>query len=88
MFLFLFIFNTYDTTDPENVKVNPPNNTSNVTPDKQLQSPKKSPQPKPRTKKEWSASKCNKSYELMKYILVAVGSKQLCKASEMFSATC
>ena len=78
---------TDNTTDPENVKVNPPTNTSNVTPDKQLQSPKKSPQPKPRTKKEWSASKCNKSYELMTYILVAVGSKQLCKASETFSAT-
>ena len=78
---------TDNTTDPKNVKVNPPTNTSNVTPDKQLQSPKKSPQPKPRTKKEWSASKCNKSYELMKYILVAVGSKQLCKASETFSPT-
>ena len=37
---------TDKTTDPENVKVNPPTNTSNVTPDKQLQSPKKSPQPK------------------------------------------
>ena len=75
MFLFLFIFNASDTiqlikffsisvhtdntTDPENVKVNPPDNTSNVTPDKQLQSPKKSPQPKPKTKKEWSESKCN-----------------------------
>ena len=78
---------TDNTTDPENVKVNPPTNTSNVTPDKQLQSPKKSPQPKLRTKKEWSVSKCNKSYELMKYILVVVGSKQLCKVSETFSAT-
>ena len=78
LFLFLFIFNAYDTihliiffsisvrtdntTDPENVKVNPPDNTSNVTPDKQLQSPKKSLQPKPKTKKEWGESKCNKSY--------------------------
>ena len=75
MFLFLFILNASDTiqlikffsisvhtdntTDPENVKVNPPDNTSNVTPDKQLQSPKKSPQPKPKMKKEWSESKCN-----------------------------
>ena len=61
MFLFLFILNASDTiqllnlfsisvhtdntTDPENVKVNLPDNPSNVTPDKQLQSPKKSPQP-------------------------------------------
>lgn len=75
MFLFLFILNASDTiqlikffsisvrtdntTDPENVKVNPPDNTSNVTPDKQLQSPKKSPQPKPKTKKEWGESKCH-----------------------------
>ena len=75
MFLFLFIFNASDTiqlikfflisvhtdntTDPENVKVNPPDNTSNVTPDKQLQSPKKSLQPKLKMKKEWSESKCN-----------------------------
>ena len=75
MFLFLFILNASDTikliklfsisvrtdntTDPENVKVNPPDNTSNVTPDKQLLSPKKSPQPKPKTKKEWGESKCH-----------------------------
>ena len=75
MFLFLFILNASDTiqlikffsisvltdntTDPENVKVNPPDNTSNVTPDKQLQSPKKSPQPKPKTEKEWGESKCH-----------------------------
>ena len=68
MFLFLFILNASDTiqlikffsisvhtdntTNPENVKVNLPDNASNVTPDKQLQSPKKSPQPKPKTKKE------------------------------------
>ena len=75
MFLFLFILNASDTiqliksfsisvrtdntTDPENVKVNPPDNTSNVTPDKQLQSPKKSPQPKLKTKKELGESKCH-----------------------------
>ena len=75
MFLFLFILNAFDTiqliklfsisvhtentTDPENVKVNPPDNTSNVTPDKQLQSPKKSPQLKPKRKKEWGESKCH-----------------------------
>ena len=75
MFLFLFILNASDTiqliklfsisvrtdntTDPENVKVNPPDNTSNVTSDKQLQSPKKSPQPKPKMKKEWDESKCH-----------------------------
>ena len=63
LFLFLLIFNAYDTihliiffsisvhtdntTDPENVQVNPTDNTSDVTPDQQLQSPKKSPQPKP-----------------------------------------
>ena len=73
MFLFLFILNASDTIqlmkffsisvhtdntiDPENVKVNLPDNTSNVTPDKQLQSPKKSLQPKP--KKEWGESKCH-----------------------------
>ena len=76
MFLFLFILNASDTiqllnlfsisvhtdntTNPENVKVNPPDNTSNVTLDKQLQSPKKSPQPKPKMKKEWGESKCHK----------------------------
>ena len=75
MFLFLFILNASDTiqlikffsisvhtdntTDPENVKVNPPDNTSNFIPDKQLQSPKKSPQPKLKTKKEWGESKCH-----------------------------
>ena len=75
MFLFLFILNASDTiqlikffsisvhtdntTDPENVKVNPPDNTSNDTPDKQLQSPKKSLQPKPKMKKELGESKCH-----------------------------
>ena len=78
LFLFLLIFNPYDTvhliifisisvrtdntTDPDNVQVNLPDNTSDVTPDKHLQSPKKSLQPKPKTKKELGESKCNKIY--------------------------